>query len=154
MHIPHRLHISLLALFEFSLERMELVVEHRDVAVQPRDILTDRIDGATLVSNLIVDDHQVLQAFLHVTLISLQFPLLLLNLLTDLNLLRLQRVDRRSRSLLGRGLLTSLTRLGGLLRWCLFLWCRHTASGCLLPGSLLLRLLGRDNHHHTDYEPE
>ena len=69
---------------------MELVVEHRDVAVQPRDILTDRIDGATLVSNLIVDDHQVLQAFLHVTLISLQLPLLLLNLLTDLNLLRLQ----------------------------------------------------------------
>ena len=102
MHVAHRLHITLFTLLEFCLKGVELVVEHVDIPVETGDVLTDGVDGTTLVCNLVVDDHEVLQTFLHVALIGLQLALLFLDLLTHLGLLVLQGFDRRSRSLLSR----------------------------------------------------
>ena len=125
-----------------------------DIPVEAGNVLTDRIDGLAFVGYLVVDNHQVLQTFLDVALVGLQLTFLFLDLFTHLSLLRLQRLHRRGGSFLGRSLFCGCFLCLGFLDWCLFLRRRNTGSGCPLLHSLLLRLLGGDNHHHTDHEPE
>ena len=92
VHVPHGLPEALLTLLKFLRECLQLVLKHMYVTIKPADILTDGIDGLSFVGNLIGDDHQVLQAFLHVALIGLKPSFLLLNLFADLCLLILQRI--------------------------------------------------------------
>ena len=92
VHVPHGLPEALLTFLKFLRECLQLVLKHMYVTIKPADILTDGIDGLSFVGNLIGDDHQVLQAFLHVALIGLKPSFLLLNLFADLRLLILQRI--------------------------------------------------------------
>ena len=116
MHIPHRLPETLLTLLQFLGECLQLVLKHMDVTIKTADILTDGVDGLPFVGNLIGEDHQILQPFLHIALIGLQSSLLHLNLLANLSLFVLQRLDGHRRLGSSTGFLgfTGLSRLGRL----------------------------------------
>ena len=76
-----------------------------DIAVKTVDVMTYSINRLALIGNLIINNKQVLQAFLYITLICLEFTLLFLNLFTNLLLLIFQTINRNR--LLGSGRLLS-----------------------------------------------
>ena len=55
-----------------------------DITIESSDIPSDGINRTTLIGDLIIDHHQVLQALLHILFVGLQTTLLFLNLLTHL----------------------------------------------------------------------
>ena len=122
MHIAHRLPIFRLTVVKFLLQLYNLVVELTDISVKHVDVATDSVDSLSLIGNLRVNDHQVLQPLLHVAFVVTQFLLLRSNLLLYLFALVLQPLYRRS----GNFLLTlfllrrCLLFLGGLRGLCLF----------------------------------
>ena len=96
MHVSHRLDVFLLAVGEFLAENVELGIEFGDIAVEFGDVAAYGVDGATLVGNLGVDHHEVLQPLLHVALVFAELLLLGGNLLFDLCPLVLETLDRGS----------------------------------------------------------
>ena len=144
MHIAHGLLVALLTIDEFLLQHLQLRPQRLDVHIQTGNVMTDGIDGLTLVGNLVVNHHQVLQAFLHILLVGPKTTLLLFNLLSDLRLLALQAVDRYPRLLCRR-----LFFLGCLLSlWgSLFGSRTRLSGGCPSLRRRLTRLLSRSNRH-------
>ena len=151
VHITHRLLEALLTLVEFMFEYLQLSLKYMDVTIQTGDIPSDGVNRTTLIGNLVVDHHQVLQTFLHVLLVGLQTTLLFLNLLSYLCLFVLQTVYRDTGFLLRRSCFLCGLLSGGFLGARLF--------GCfsgsrLLPGRLLPSLLGWSCCHQASQDPE
>ena len=101
MHIAHGLLETFLTFFKFFSQILYLKVQNLYIPVKGIDVTTDAINRPTLVTDLRIDDHQVLQAFLHVLLILAQLALLLLHLLLELLALALQPFHRHRLLLLG-----------------------------------------------------
>ena len=108
MHIPHGFHVFLLAVLQLSLQDTQFRIKHFNLNIQRGEVFTDGIYGTTLIGNLRIEHHQVLQPLLDIPLIGTQFLLLLLDLLLNLLTLTLQTLhgDR-----LGGGFLLSRSRL-------------------------------------------
>ena len=151
IHIAHGLQITLFALSQFLFQHLQLILQQIDVTVEFGDIVADGIDGFTFISNLVVDNQQVLQSFVHIALISLQLQFLLLNRIAHLLLLFLQTTNGRLIGC-GSGLFLG-SSLGGLLGCgCFlgsrFLGCLFLCSRTCLRGSRPL-LLSRNSCHEA-----
>ena len=143
MHIAHGFLKARLTLVKFVAQHLQLGLQRMDINIKAGDIVTNRINGLTLIGNLVVKHHQVLQAFLYILLISAKATLLLLDLIADLRLLILQTIDCR---LFGCCLL-----LGGLpLLSCRFLFrgsSTRLSGGCSTLYRRLTSLLSRNSRH-------
>ena len=93
-HISHRADILVLALLQLLFQGFQLCIQHTDVSVDIMDVLLDAVDILLSLVYLAIDDHQVLEALLHVLLIGAQCLFLFLNLLLDGGTLTLQATDR------------------------------------------------------------
>ena len=80
-HITHRTDVLGFAIGQLLFKCGELRVKYADVAVNVLDVFLYVVDVLLTFVNLTIDDHQLLQPFLHVGLIGFKGSLLLLYLL-------------------------------------------------------------------------
>ena len=121
---------------QFLFQILHLKIEYLDVSVKGIDVTADGVYRPALVTDLRVDDHQILQTFLHVLLVLTKFSLLLLHLLLELLTLILQPFHRDG--LLFGGRLPGRSLLGRFLSRLLFGYSL-SCSGFPFGRSLLLR---------------
>ena len=138
MHIAHRIHITLLPVFQFFFKHLQLIVENMHITIKCCNIPTDRVNNLALVINLSVDHHQVLQTSLDILLGLTKPSLLLFHLFLQLLALVLQPLHGYRR--LFARLLLSGCFFGGPLRY-------SPRCSCLLLHRLFL--LCRKRHHKT-----
>lgn len=126
-HISHRTNILILTVLQLLLQSFELRIQNADVTLDMMNVLLDAIDIFLPLVYLTIDDHQVLQAFLHIFLILTKRLFLFPDFLLDIGTLSLQATNgsiAESSSLsfcLRRGSMYILTRC----RRCLLMGCNN-----------------------------
>ena len=158
-HISHRTDILVLTFLQLLLQHFQLCVQHTNVTIYIMDVFLDAVDVLLPLVYLAVDDHQVLEALLHVLLIGAQCLFLFLNFLLDGGTLTLQATDRG----IAIGCRTTLcTRRSGVRITLLGLFPLFGFLLCPGSGNRGLRLLlarlflgvGREGERHRQYEQE
>ena len=109
-HIAHSTDILVLAILQLLLQGFELSLEDADVAIDVMDVLLDALNVFLSLVYLAIQNHEVFQTLLHVSLILSQRLFLFLDFLLDGGTLPLQASDvsvtvgRRPALRLGRSL--------------------------------------------------
>ena len=92
-HVGHRLDVLLFALRQLRLQRLQLRLDDIYIPIQMMDVGLNAVDIFLSIVNRRVENHQILQPFLHIRLVGTQRSFLLLNLLLNLTALTFQSFD-------------------------------------------------------------
>jgi hypothetical protein len=91
--VAHRLDILGLAVGQLLLKCLELGFQYADVAIDVGDVFLDALDVLLMLIDFGIDDHEILQALLHIGLVLAQGLFLLAYLRLYLRALTLQSPD-------------------------------------------------------------